>query len=187
MNGLAVDPTRVDWHGKDRWGRERRFKGSIRDGVLVLTPRVRDWRDFVVWASGKSNYFISKLLNQLFNATSYSFPSTSYFALWTATLSATSTGATAGEAAYTGYARVAMTDNATNFSTSSSGSSTTNNVAITWGANSSGSEIETYIAILDSATVGAGNILYWGSISSTTIATGETPQINISGLTVSEA
>lgn len=184
MSEFAVDPTRIEWHGRDGLG----YRAKIRDGVLVFKPRIRSLRDLIVWASGKSNDWITKLLNGTFShSASVTFPATLYFALWTSALSASSTGATAGEAAYTGYARVALTANTTNFSTSSGGSSTTNNVAITWGANSGSNETETYIAVLDSTTIGAGNIIYWGSISSTTIATGETPQINTSGLTVSEA
>ena len=60
-------------------------------------------------ASGKSQVQISKLLNAQFNAAAYSSPATLYMALWTATLTNASTGSTAGEASYTGYARVAVT------------------------------------------------------------------------------
>lgn len=183
MNVAAIDPTLIDWRGRDG----RRYRASWRDGVLVFAPRIRGLRDLVVWASGKSNYYISKLLNQFWNAASYTFPGTLYFALWTATLSASSTGATAGEASYTGYARVGVTANTTNFPTSSGGSSITNGTAITWGSNIGGSQTMTYIAVLDGPSTGSGDILYWGSITSTTINTGDTPQINASGLTSVEA
>ncbi len=183
MNDAAINPTLVDWHGRDGL----RYRASWRDGVLVFKPRIRSLRDLVVWASGKSNFYITKILNILWNATSYSFPATLYFALWTSALTASSTGATSGEAAYTSYARVAVTANTTNFPASSGGSNITNGTAITWPANTGGAETETYLAVLDVATLGSGNILYWGSITSTTINGGDTPQINTSGLTASEA
>lgn len=185
MNEAVIDPTQVDWHGKDRWGRERRFKGSLGDGVLVLTPRIRDWRDFVIWASGKSNYLISKVLNLFYNATSFSYPATLYFALWTTTLTAASTGSSGTEASYTSYARVAVTANTTNFPLSTSGSAITNATAITWPTNTGSLQTMTYLAICDASS--AGNMLYWGSITSTAINPGDTPQINVSGMTGTEA
>lgn len=182
MTGLAVDPTLVDWRGRDGLRYRARYNHA---GVLVFTPRLRSLKDLVRWASGKSNYYISKLLNQFWNATAYTFPGTLYFALWTATLSATSTGSTAGEASYTGYARVAVTANTTNFPASSGGAAINNGTAITWGANTGVSQTMTYVAVLDASTT--GNMLFWGSITSTTINNGDTPQINVSGLTASEA
>lgn len=136
-------------------------------------------------ASGKSNVQISLILNAVLNATSYTSPTTVYAALWTATLSASSTGSTAGEASYTGYARVAITANTTNFPSSSSGSSIQNGTAITFAANAGSLQTMTYFALCTAATT--GNIIYWGSITSTAINPGDTPQVNVNGLTVTEA
>ena len=176
---IALD--NIQW--RDRRG--RRVNARYRDGVLVFTPRVEGLRDLIRWASGKSQYYISKLLNQFWNAAAYSFPGTLYFALWTASLSASSTGATAGEASYTGYARVAVTANTTNFPTSSGGANIQNATAITFASNGGSLQTMTYAAVLDASST--GNILYWGSITSTAINPGDTPQININGLTASEA
>jgi hypothetical protein len=178
---LALDPSLIDWHGRDGL----HYRASLRDGVLVFKPRLRSLRDLVVYASGKANYYISKLLNQFWNATAFTFPATLYMALWTATLSASSTGSTAGEASYTGYARVAVTANTTNFPTSSGGGNIQNATAITFAANSGTAQTMTYFAVLDASTT--GNLLFWGSITSTTINAGDTPQVNINGLTASEA
>lgn len=175
---VALD--QVQWH--DRWG--RRVELSRRDGVLVSRPLQRGLRDLVVWATGKSQYLISKLLNQLFNAAAYSFPATLYQALWTATLNAASTGSTAGECSYTGYARVAVTANTTNFPTSSAGAAIQNATAITFPANGGSLQTATFYAILDAAT--NGNILYWGSITSTAINPGDTPQVAVGALTATE-
>lgn len=182
MSEHAIDPTQIDWHGRDGLHYRARWN---KDGVLVFKPRIRGLKDFIRWASGKSNYYISKILNQFWNAASFSFPGTLYFALWTATLSASSTGSTTGEASYTSYARVAVTANTTNFPTSSGGAAINNGTAITWPSNTGSLQTMTYIAVLDASST--GNILYWGSITSTAVNPGDTPQINTSGLTASEA
>jgi hypothetical protein len=186
VSDLAIDLGAVnEWFGRGLDGREIKMRHKVKDGVLILRPRLRDWKEWVVWASGKANYYISKLLNQFFNATAFAFPGTLYFGLWTASLTASSTGSTAGETTYTGYARVAVTANTTNFPTSSSGAAIQNGTAITFGANTAGTPAITFVAILDAVTT--GNLLYWGSITSTTINVGDTPQINANGLTASEA
>lgn len=180
---IALDA--VDWH--DRKGRRVRLEvgeGGLR--ATLLRPRGRKLKDWIVFASGKANYYISNVLNQFWNATAFSFPGTLYMGLWTSALSAASTGATAGETAYGSYARVAVTANTTNFPLSAGGSAITNATAITFPANTSTTPTITYFAVLDSAAPG-GNLLYWGSISSTVIGVGDTPQVNISGLTSTEA
>lgn len=178
----TVDLTQVEWRGRDGLP----YRAVVnRAGALVFKPVRRSVRDWVVWASGKSNYFISKFLNQTFNAASFSFPGTLYAALWTSTLTAASTGSTSGEASYTGYARVAVTANTTNFPTSSGGAAIQNGTAITFAANAGSLQTMTFFAILDASST--GNILYWGSITSTAINPGDTPQVNVNGLTVTEA
>lgn len=178
-----ADIATLDWR---RAGDGKRMKPIIRDGVLVgMRPRVRSLRDLVVFASGKSQYYISKLLNQFFNTTAFTFPTPLFFGLWTSALTAASTGSTAGETTYTGYGRVSVTPNSTNFSTSAAGSSTTNNTAITFGADTAGTPAITFVGIFDASS--AGNMLYFASITSTTINVGDTPQINASALTASEA
>lgn len=172
----------IQWH--DKTGREVSLL-AVGGRILAIPSRVRGLRDFVVWASGKSQYYISKLLNQFWNAAAYSFPATLYAALWTSSLTAASTGATSGEASYSGYARVAITANTTNFPTSSGGSNIQNATAITFPANAGVLNTCTFFAILDAATT--GNLLYWGSISSTAVNPGDTPQVAVSGLTASEA
>ncbi len=181
MTDFAIDPTKVEWHGVDGLD----YRAKVRDGVLVFKPRIRSLKDFVVWASGKTNYFISKALNLLYNATSFSYPATLYFALWTTTLTVASTGSSGTEASYTSYARVAVTANTTNFPLSSSGSAITNATAITWPTNTGSLQTMTYLAICDAST--SGNMIMWGSITSTAINPGDTPQINVSGMTGTEA
>lgn len=176
---IALD--QVAW--RDMRGRPVRL--AMVDGALTARPVGRGVKDWVVWASGKTNYLISKVLNWFWNATAFTPPATLYAALWTTTLTAASTGSSGTEASYTSYARVAMTANTTNFPLSSAGSNIQNATAITFPANTGTLQTMTFFAICDAATV--GNMLYWGSIASTAVNPGDTPQVNINGLTASEA
>jgi hypothetical protein len=186
VSAVTVDVGLDAWRYRGRDGKEKRAVGKLVDGVLVLRPRMRDWREWVVWATGKSNVFITRFLNGIFNNAAVTLPTPLYFALWTAALTAASTAATAGETTYTGYARVSVTPNTTNFPASSAGSAIQNATAITFGADTVGTPVITYVAIVDSSS-GAGNIVYWASITSTTINVGDTPQINTNAMTASEA
>lgn len=187
----------IEWR---KAGSGRRVNLEVRaDGAVIETPWLPDirigalrnrgfrkgLRDVVVWASGKTNYYISKLLNTFWNAASFSFPATLFMALWTTTLTAASTGSSGTEASYTSYARVSVTANTTNFPTSTAGAAITNATAITFPANTGSVQTMTFFAVTDAST--AGNMLYFGSITSTAINTGDVPQVNPSGLTSSEA
>lgn len=189
----ADDLGRIDWKGRGLDGREIRMRSKVKNGVLTLRPRISDWREWIVYASGKSQDWITKVLNGVFShSASVTFPATLYFGLWRSALSASSTGSTAGEVTttpgstgYAAYARVAVTANTTNFSTSASGSSISNLTNITWGADASGTPTIISVGIFDASS--AGNLLYWGDLTSVTLAAGDTPQVNVSGLTASES
>jgi hypothetical protein len=142
-------------------------------------------------AGSKSNYLSKKQLEEALGAVAFAAPTNTYLALWTSALDDTSTGATTGEAAYTGYARtlIGTANNQTDAWNAATGTTTatvTNKNAITCPTATSGPTTVTYIAVLDSATIGAGNVLYWASITSTTINNGDTPKVNASGLSVVE-
>lgn len=183
MTAVTVNLADVRWF--DRKGRAVTLEAV--GGRIIAKPRRegKALRDWVVWTSGKSNYLISKILNWIYNAASYTPPATLYLALWTTTLTAASTGSTGTEASYTGYARVAITANTTNFPTSSGGAAITNGTAITFPPNAGTLQTMTYAELVDAST--AGNALYFGSITSTAVNPGDTPQVNTSGLTGSEA
>lgn len=177
---IALD--QIAW--RDMRGRPVRL--AIVGGSVVARPVLgRGVKDWVVWASGKTNYLISKILNWFYNAASFTPAATHYAALWTTTLTAASTGSSGTEASYTSYARVAITANTTNFPTSSSGAAIQNATAITFPANTGSLNTCTFFAICDASS--AGNMTYWGSITSTAVNPGDTPQVNINGLTASEA
>ena len=93
---------------------------------------------------------------------------------------------TTNEAAYPGYARVAVARNSGGFTVS--GSSVTLTAACTFPtATGSPSETETYAAV-GTASSGAGQILYFGPLNSSIVvnAAGITPQLT-TGTTITES
>ncbi len=92
---------------------------------------------------------------------------------------------TTNEAAYGGYARVAVTA-ATGFTAAASGS-TSNTALIQFPQCSSGSETETYVSI-GTASSGAGQIIYFGALTaSRSISAGIQPQFSASSLVATES
>lgn len=112
-------------------------------------------------ASGFSDYFEDKALGLLFGAVAYTVPSTYYVGLWTATLSDASTGSTAGEPAGGSYARVAVTNNSSNFDAVVAGATANTNL-ITFPMASASWGTVTYVGILDALT--AGNMIAYASL-----------------------
>lgn len=134
--------------------------------------------------SQMSDYLENKLIDHIFRATAFTAPATLYVALLTSAPSDTSTGATIAEASYTNYARASLAAGvanwkSTNGTTSGASSGTTgqtsNASTLTFGtAPGSGPTTVTHFAILDSATAGAGNVLFFGSLgASKTINSGD--------------
>jgi hypothetical protein len=175
-----------------------RRRVAIIDGVTVPLHRQgagwcrRKLDDLVRWAGSKSNYFSKGFLNLFAGGVAFAAPSNEYVALLTATPDDTSTGATITETDYGTYARVQIgtgnnqTD-AWNAATGTTTATVTNKNAITGSAATTASTNPlTAIAILDSATIGAGNILWWATITSTAIAIGDTPKINAGALSIVE-
>lgn len=134
----------------------------------------------------KSDYFENAILALLFNATAIAniadnaaaSPLTSlYVSLHTAD-PGDSGSQTTNEAAYTGYARVAVARTSGGWTVSGTSPTSVSPVAtISFPAATGGSETETYAAI-GTAESGAGHILYSGALSpSIVVADGVTPQI----------
>jgi hypothetical protein len=118
-------------------------------------------------------------------------PAGSFLALCTAAVTDTSTGATITEAAYGSYARtqVGTGNNQTDAWNAATGTTTatvTNKNAITCPTSTSGTSTIVAIAILDSATLAAGNVIGWCDVSSTVINSGDTPKVNASALSIVE-
>lgn len=149
--------------------------------------------------SQMSNFLENKLVDHLFRATAYTAPTTLYVALLTSAPSDTSTGATIAEASYTNYARASLaagvanwksTNGATSGASSGTSGQTSNASTLTFGtAAGSGPTVVTHFAILDSATIGAGNVLFFGALgASKTINNGDpAPTVAVDALTVTFA
>lgn len=113
--------------------------------------------------------------------------------LWTTanSLSDTATGATANEVSTSGtaYARVQVANNSTNWPTAT-GTTTgvkQNGVAITFVTATASWGTINQFALLDSATAGAGNILFWGDLTSPkTIGNGDTASFSAGALSITE-
>lgn len=112
--------------------------------------------------SGISDYFEDKVIGYLFGSRAYSLPATYYVGLWTATLSDTSTGSTAGEVSGGAYARQSVTNNSSNFSVPSAGATSNSNLIAFPMATASWGTV-TYVALLDASTL--GNIIAWASLT----------------------
>lgn len=133
--------------------------------------------------SGKSSYLENKLLDHALGKNAFTMPSALYIALCTVVPTAASTGSTITEANYTGYARKQVAASDLN---SASGGSSTTNVAEVFAACTAGSSTIIGFALCDAATL--GNVLYWGSVTSKTIDTSDTPAtVAAGGLVVTEA
>jgi hypothetical protein len=122
-------------------------------------------------AGGKSLFLSLKLLDHVAGLTTYTPPASLFVALSTAVWSTTATGAAMSEvAAGTGYARVTTTNNTTNWPAATGAAvpgTKANGTVITfptctgaWGT------IQSWY-VLDSATLGAGNILFGAPLSVT--------------------
>lgn len=114
---------------------------------------------------GKSDYLENRVLDHFLGATASTAPATVYVALYTTALNDASTGTTPSpgvEVTGGSYARVAVTNNATNWPAASGGAKA-NGTAITFPAPSADWGTIVGFAILDAAT--NGNILYFGAIT----------------------
>ena len=140
--------------------------------------------------SAASNYLEAKLLDHALGTTTFSKPTTVYVALFTNGSGTTAANLEAGtltdEISTSGTAYDRQT--ATFASASSPGGSATTNATITFPTATANWGTVTHLAIVDSATEGAGNVLFYGALdSSKVIETGDTFQIQSGNLTVTLA
>jgi hypothetical protein len=134
-------------------------------------------------AGSKGNYLSNALLNFVLGAVSYSSPVTVYIALFTADTALIS-GTLTNEVSGGSYARVAVTNNTTNWPTTSS-QSKTNGTAFVFPTATGSWGTVTAFAILDASS--GGNVLYWGDLTtSKSISSGDTAQFASSSITITE-
>lgn len=153
--------------------------------------------------SAASNFLEDSVLDHVLKNTAYTQPTTLRLALFSGTasdvLAALESGTAAATAGNWGYYEI--TTSGTDYSrieasfAAASGGSATTDANITFNtatanydnAASSGSTI-TCIAIVDNATVGSGNVLFYGQLDNAKeVLTGDTFQVSSGNLTVSLA
>ena len=129
----------------------------------------------------KSDYLENELLDHVLGGGDYSRPATVYVALYTAAPTDAGGGT---EVSGGSYARVAVTNNATNWPAASGGAKS-NGTEITFPtATADWGEVVAF-AILDAAA--AGNFLYWGDLTTPkTINDGDTAKFAVGDLDVTE-
>lgn len=142
-------------------------------------------------AGSKSDYLEARILDHFLGATASTAPSVTAIALSTALFSDSATGASMTEVTNSNnYARVSKTNDSTNWPAASGTNPTTksNGTAITFPtASGSWGNVKSFY-IVDSATYGAGNVLYGGDLTSAEdILSGDTASFAVGDIDVTEA
>lgn len=130
--------------------------------------------------ASKSDYLEAKDLEHNMGKTSFTMPTTVAVALTTVVPTDASLGTNITEAAYTGYLRKVVTGTQLTLSGTSPTKIASNEV-LTFAACTGSTSTVIGFAICDSSTTAAGNILYWGTVTSTVISTTATPATIASG------
>jgi hypothetical protein len=139
--------------------------------------------------SAASNYLENKVLDHVLTATAYTQPAR-HIALFKSPVSEAATdadleaGTLTNEVSTSGtsYGRQSVT-----FAAASSGTSATN-ATVTFSAATASWGTITHVAVMDGGTAGAGNVLFWGRVTTAkTIDSGDTFQVTSGNLTISLA
>jgi hypothetical protein len=158
-------------------------------GKLLSMPL----KDRILAMSGSLANSLSKAIADLpFGATAFALTNTTiYFGLWAATLDDTLAGNTASESAYTSYARLGLTNNTTIFAAGSGTTTYTKTFpsdAAKSFATSTGTGTNNTITFLGLLNGNAGTTAdkgyAWCSVTSTTINSGDTPQLAQNAITL---
>lgn len=138
-------------------------------------------------AGSKSDYLEKKILDYLLGNVTDFRSTTVYIALSTAAYSDAATGSAMTEVSGGSYARVAVTNDATNWpaATGTSPASKSNGAAFTFPTATAGWGTVASFYICDAST--AGNVLYGGDLTaSKTVASGDTATFAASSITITE-
>ncbi len=135
-----------------------------------LPRRLREAFDRWLLAGGKSDYLEAKVKNEAFGAVAFAAPATLYFGLWgtAGSLTDASHGGTAGEVSGGSYARVAVTNNTTNFATVTTAAKV-NSTAVSWPtatADWNAAATINQLGVLDgNAGTSGDNLLVWADLT----------------------
>ncbi len=141
--------------------------------------------------SAASNYLEAKVLDHVLTSTGYTAPTTRYLALFNNTSGNAAANLELGtltdeiSTSGTAYARKAVTFAA---ASGTNPCSSATNATVTFDAATASWGTVTHVAVMDGGTAGAGNVLFWGAVTtSKTIDTGDTFQVTSGNLTISLA
>lgn len=153
-------------------------------GALINMPLKDRLKEIWNAMAGSLAFTLSKAMIDLpFGATAFGLTNTTlYFGLWTAALDDTLAGNTASESAYTSYARLALTNNSTIFAAGTGTTTYTktfpSDALKSFVTSTGGTSTVTYLGILNgNAGTSADKGYAWCSVTSTTINSGDTPQL----------
>jgi hypothetical protein len=159
------------------------FHSTLKDVLKLAVVELWDWEKTldrlqlegcpVAISSGLSQYQAPLLINATTKEATYTAPAAFYCALATAAPTSTTTGSTITEAAYTGYARVSSASVMGAASAATPSVATNSGGAITFGACTGGTSTLLGFMFLDASS--AGNGIYYGTLTSVTISTTNTP------------
>lgn len=149
--------------------------GRIRDGLRRgLSSEDSAWarlRDKLIVFAGFSNFEENEVLDTIFGDGAVNLNTApTYLALTTGAVAETDTGSTLVEAAYTGYARKAVA--AADMGPASAGAKA-NSATITFAACTGGTS--TVIGWAQCTSLTTGNVIVFGTCTSTVISTTQTP------------
>ena len=145
------------------------------DSILRAEVGLHEQGALTAIANGLSQYVMHLAMDHLVGKTSFTMPATIAMALCTANPASTSTGASQAEATYTGYGRQTLAGAAFVAATTATPSVSTNASTITFGNCTALTNTLLGFTLCDSATTGAGNVIWFGALASTVISTTQTP------------
>ena len=120
--------------------------------------------------SQMSDYLEGQVRAHIFRTASFTKPTVLAVALCTAAPTNASTGATITEVSGGSYARVQRDPLDANWTAASSTDGLTDNAAdITFPTATANWGTVTHVAVLDSVTLGAGNVLFWGALDASKV------------------
>jgi len=129
----------------------------------------------------KADFLENKILDHVLRNTTYTQPATVYSALFTV-IPSDSTAGTEVTNASSGYTRVATT-----FCTAGAtvAGQMTNTGAVTFATAAAAYTVVGW-ALMDTPTVGAGNILYWATVTTLAFSIGDQATFAVGGIVVTE-
>jgi hypothetical protein len=135
-------------------------------------------------AGSKAAYLENAALNTVLGGPQFTLPTNVYIALSTAAFTAAATGASLSEVTGSGYARVQVTNNTTNWPNAVNGAKSNNSVFTFPSATANWGTVLSFY-IIDAAS--SGNVLYGADLTtSRTINSGDTASFAVGSITLTE-